>query len=272
MRTTSLLVIGLIALAGTAAAQGQRGGGSWSDTPQQQPQQPPQQQGGLFGDTPQSPVQPGAIDFGDDSSNYARDGECDDPRFEGPGMTTTPLLDDDIRADATDCRTAFEAGRIRLRGDAQPPAQPPQVTEQTPPAVIVPPAIVPPVTAAQIDFGDDSNEYANDGECDDRRFRGATMASSLNWERAGRDATDCRTGFESGQLSLWILADAVAATDCAAVDFGDDSGEYTNDDECDDPRFEGLATASILVPDDLGKDASDCRRLCELGVLGLRDY
>ena len=30
-------------------------------------------------------------------------------------MTSTPLLDEDILADATDCRRAFEAGRITLR-------------------------------------------------------------------------------------------------------------------------------------------------------------
>ena len=27
----------------------------------------------------------GAIDFGDDASEYARDGQYDDPRFTGPG-------------------------------------------------------------------------------------------------------------------------------------------------------------------------------------------
>ncbi|QZH74328.1 MAG: hypothetical protein JY451_11620 [Erythrobacter sp.] len=55
------------------------------------------------------------VDFGDDSSQWANDGECDDPRFEGPGMTTTPLLDSDIRHDATDCREAFERGDLTLR-------------------------------------------------------------------------------------------------------------------------------------------------------------
>ncbi len=57
-----------------------------------------------------------AIDFGDDSGDWANDNECDDSRFEGPGMTTTPLLEEDIGHDATDCRTAYEAGRLTLRG------------------------------------------------------------------------------------------------------------------------------------------------------------
>src|SRR5687768_16829874 len=40
-----------------------------------------------------------APDFGDDNGSYANDGECDDKRFEGPGMTSTPLLDQDVRHD-----------------------------------------------------------------------------------------------------------------------------------------------------------------------------
>ena len=31
-----------------------------------------------------------SISFGDDSGDWAQDGECDDPRFEGPGMSLTP--------------------------------------------------------------------------------------------------------------------------------------------------------------------------------------
>ena len=54
------------------------------------------------------------VDFGNDSSMWANDGECDDPRFKGPGMTTTPLLEEDTRADATDCRTAYERGDLTL--------------------------------------------------------------------------------------------------------------------------------------------------------------
>lgn len=54
------------------------------------------------------------IDFGDDSSTWANDGECDDPRFDGPGVH--PInLEEDIRRDATDCRELFEAGDIWLK-------------------------------------------------------------------------------------------------------------------------------------------------------------
>jgi hypothetical protein len=54
------------------------------------------------------------IDFGDDSSQWANDGECDDPRFEGEGTAAT-LLDEDRGHDAADCRALFAAGRVRLR-------------------------------------------------------------------------------------------------------------------------------------------------------------
>ena len=58
------------------------------------------------GDTP---------DFGDDASDWANDGECDDPRFEGKGMTTTDLLQEDIRHDAADCSAAYDACTITVR-------------------------------------------------------------------------------------------------------------------------------------------------------------
>ncbi|WP_299308077.1 hypothetical protein [uncultured Croceicoccus sp.] len=54
-------------------------------------------------------------DFGDDSSEWARDGECDDMRFEGEAMTTTVLRVEDVQHDAGDCRTAYQDGLITLR-------------------------------------------------------------------------------------------------------------------------------------------------------------
>jgi hypothetical protein len=53
-----------------------------------------------------------AVDFGDDSGDFTHDGECDDPRFKGPGMTATPLMEDDRFADATDCRDAYSRGEL----------------------------------------------------------------------------------------------------------------------------------------------------------------
>lgn len=55
------------------------------------------------------------IDFGDDLSTWANDGECDDPRFAGRGTATT-LLDEDMYHDATDCSEAYADGSIELAG------------------------------------------------------------------------------------------------------------------------------------------------------------
>lgn len=116
------------------------------------------------------------VDFGDDRSEWALDGECDDLRFVGPGMTQTTLLEADVRHDATDCRIAFQDGRIWPRDGRRVPT---------------------------IEFGDDTSTWAFDGECDDPRFIGPGMTQSTLLEAdARRDANDCRTAYESGRIWL----------------------------------------------------------------------
>ena len=60
--------------------------------------------------------EPMAAAIGKLLSDWSNDGECDDMRFAGPGMTATPLLQADIMRDATDCRQAYDAGRLTLAG------------------------------------------------------------------------------------------------------------------------------------------------------------
>lgn len=128
------------------------------------------------------------------------------------------------------------------------------------------------VHAQNINFGDDSSEWANDGECDDRRFRGVGMAKGLDRDDVGRDATDCKTAFDDGRIKLWVAAESMAATQCSAIRFGNDKGDWPNDGECDDYRFEGPGTDSIMLSEDIGRDATDCRKACEFGQVSLRDY
>ncbi len=213
------------------------------------------------------PASAQSVDFGDDGGMWSNDGECDDPRFEGPGMTTTPLLDADIMHDATDCRTAFESGRITLSGGANGAALPSPGGKGGQGG-----GAMPSIKVDGIDFGNDSGEWALDGECDDRRFFGAEMATSVSWTYVGADATDCAEAYQAGQVKLWDYAEARAATVCAAIDFGDDNGAYPNDMECDDPRFEGPAAAMSLSLDNSGHDASDCAVQCVYGTVFLRDY
>lgn len=54
-----------------------------------------------------------AIEWGDNTSQWANDGECDDDRFAGPGMADI-LVPSDRFHDAGDCRRLYEAGLIYL--------------------------------------------------------------------------------------------------------------------------------------------------------------
>lgn len=197
-----------------------------------------------------------AVDFGDDSGDYANDGECDDPRFAGEGMAAI-LLQEDRKRDASDCAALFNAGKITYigmenRSVANVPSAPPPIVNRV---------------ANSIDFGDDSSEWANDGECDDPRFSGPGMAGILLSEDTRRDATDCRTLYASGRITL---KPAMASTTAAgAIDFGDDSSDWANDDECDDPRFRGEGMADILLAEDAMRDATDCRALFDAGSIEL---
>lgn len=239
-----------------------------------------------------APAYAQAIDFGDDSSRWAKDGQCDDMRFSGPGMTTTMLLDSDVGHDATDCATAFDAGNLTYDGGdtGEVATVPPVVTPVTPPqtgglgggtkggseqmqggGTATPPAIEN-IVFDGIIFGDDEGPYVADSECDDRRFVGAGMSASISWEHMGHDATDCLAGYQSGALKVWNTGDSMAATQCTSIDFGDDSGEFPTDNECDDYRFEGRGAALNLRLDAVGQDATDCQKLCSFGVVSLRDY
>ncbi|MEE9453789.1 MAG: hypothetical protein V3V13_05325 [Paracoccaceae bacterium] len=124
--------------------------------------------------------------------------------------------------------------------------------------------------AQEIDFGDDSGEVV-DNICDDRRFEGAGMELQLGWKFVGQDASDCSAAYEAGTISLWNLAEGVARTDCAAVNFGDDSSEYADDGACDDPRFEGFGSAERPGEEHMGRDASDCQKLCDYNMLFVRE-
>ncbi len=129
-----------------------------------------------------------------------------------------------------------------------------------------------PLAAQSIKFGNNSSEYANDGECDDRRFTGVGMAKGLDEDDNFRDANDCRNAYKDGRVKLWDMEKAKAATQCSAIRFGNNRSEYSRDGECDDSRFEGPGTSSVMLSNDIGRDAADCRRLCERGRIFVRDY
>lgn len=51
------------------------------------------------------------MEFGDDASTWANDGECDDPRFAGNGAADS-FSDEDAYHDATDCSELYATGDI----------------------------------------------------------------------------------------------------------------------------------------------------------------
>lgn len=246
------------------------------------------------------------IDFGTDDSMWALDGECDDPRFEGIGMAEDPLEEGDTRADASDCRAAFEAGTISLVAVA---------SSSKPLRNSMP--LKRPMSAAEIDYGDDASLFANDGECDDARFIGDALADPpLLPGDVGHDASDCKAGVEAGSLrlrgpgdpaleealddgeldedDLALLAELEALLEAEGLDdidpsrfdtppadgivfngvnFGDDASEWSNDGECDDPRFEGEGqTDTTLLEADAYHDASDCLAAWKAGGLSLKEF
>jgi hypothetical protein len=121
-----------------------------------------------------------------------------------------------------------------------------------------------------IDFGGNDSEYANDGECDDPRFVGGGMASSLNNIHIGRDAADCASLFQANRIRPQRTQAESSPAQCREIAFGNNSSRYSNDGECDDPRFTGPGIDNIMLLDDTKADANDCRALCASGDVWLR--
>ncbi|WP_196260176.1 hypothetical protein [Pelagibacterium limicola] len=191
----------------------------------------------------------GSLDFGDDSGDYTHSGVCDDPRFEGTGSASV-LLFADRMADATDCETLYRAGEITFAGVRGDPAV---------------------AGVNEIDFGDDTSDYANNDKCDDPRFDGPGTDSVLLHGDRGHDASDCRALFLSGEV--WLAgtsSDTTGSTSESSsfrINFGDDSGDYPHDGECDDPRFQGRGAASELFESNRMRDATDCRAAYDAGTV-----
>jgi len=196
------------------------------------------------------------IDFGNDTSAWANDGECDDPRFQGDGVADITEDSDRFR-DASDCRALFDKGVITLIDGADLEA--------------------PPLRIDGIQFGGDTSDWARDGECDDPRFSGEGMASGvLVVEDAYADRTDCLALWQKGGLTYngeWraAVAPPPTASEIDAIDFGSDTSTWAYDGECDDPRFEGRGMAAEPVAEDLQADATDCRYLFMVGMVTKRE-
>lgn len=171
--------------------------------------------------------------WGDDSGQWAHDGECDDPRFVGPGAALI-LGYDGLKADASDCQELYLQGDLELREGSAP---------------------------ERVEWGDDSSRWADDGECDDPRFAGPAAAATVLEEDRMSDASDCRWLFKRMRIVL------VTPVESDGIVWGDNSSPWANDGECDDPRFTGPGAATTLLEENLMRDANDCRILFERGAI-----
>nr|WP_156780770.1 YbjN domain-containing protein [Hyphomonas sp. Mor2] len=101
------------------------------------------------------------------------------------------------------------------------------------------------LTVGQIEWGDDSGDYANDDACDDARFHDDGDDWSYQRNHVLHDATDCRTLYEAGSITLFL-------------DFGNNSGEYADDNTCDDNRFTGEGRSILTTDSHVKRDSADC--------------
>ncbi|WP_150526586.1 hypothetical protein [Roseibium sediminis] len=131
------------------------------------------------------PAASSEIDFGDDAGEYAKDGECEDRRFIGLGMGSLVSAEAQ-KHDATDCKRLFDAGLLKLVDGEKGRNS---------------------TVCSKINFGDNSSEYADDGECDDYRFDGTGADAALNLGDLARDKNDCKKLCESGAIWLRVPAD-----------------------------------------------------------------
>lgn len=120
------------------------------------------------------------VRFGNNASKWSRDGECDDRRFFGKGMSVD-LASEDIGRDAADCSKLYKAGQIRFWVES---------------------AARNATQCSKLNFGNNSSEWSKDGECDDPRFEGRGSSKDLDDADIGHDAKDCRTMCRTGMVFL----------------------------------------------------------------------
>ena len=97
------------------------------------------------------------------------------------------------------------------------------------------------------------------------------MAETTVARDAKRDAEDCREAMLKGAIQYTAVADT------EGIEFGDDSGLWAFDAECDDPRFRNVPDSGGAMSldgegdrDSRGKDATDCYRAFRDGLIQLR--
>lgn len=205
--------------------------------------------------SPSMVVNSAGINFGDNSSMFADDGECDDPRFDGPGAAATTFEDNEMR-DANDCRNMFESGQISLvAGGSTSPSR----------------ASAAPANrqAAQSAAAPEETYTIGTprGDVDGATLEDGSIFASGTVYGGPINSGDPRDSRMPGTTNTAPVTTPSASN--LAIDFGDNSSTWANDGECDDPRFGGDGMALSSVDEDRGRDAADCRAAYEAGTITL---
>ena len=198
-------------------------------------------------------VDSSGLNFGDNSGIFANDGECDDPRFEGPGSAFSTSESSEMR-DADDCRSLFESGQLTLVAGAN--SSPSTLNSATTTSIPSTPMAEPEPEPYTIGTprGDIDGALQEDGSL----FASGTVY--------GDEITGDNNRMQRAP-SVTPAPSRSAPT--GGVDFGDNSSIYANDGECDDPRFEGAGMAAVSFDDDIRRDANDCRAAFQAGTITL---
>ena len=234
------------------------------------------------------------IEFGNNLGDTAFDDTCNDPRFRYSDGRKSKARGENMFRDAADCRQQYERGAIELRVPEVPGMQLGANASNSngkceDPRFVVDPRyrkrdhswhsaednaegqdahdcfhawlsgeVWPLHSRHEIAFGDDTGLWPNDEECDDPRFDGEGRSDVSLRTQVLHDMTDCVTAYEKGdaegRFSLTIVPDD------PLIEFGDDTGRWSFDGECDDPRFDGDGMSEFPSKDHLQRDAVDCYR------------
>lgn len=99
----------------------------------------------------------------------------------------------------------------------------------------------------------------------------ATQAAPIATQAAPVATQAAPMAVQAAPMATQAAPMAVPAPAATGINFGDDSGSYPLDGECDDPRFRGagMAVAASLSSSNRFRDASDCQTLFNAGLIFL---
>jgi len=99
----------------------------------------------------------------------------------------------------------------------------------------------------------------------------ATQAAPMATQAAPVATQAAPMAVQAAPMAVQAAPMAVPVPAATGVNFGNDSGSYPFDGECDDPRFRGagMAVAASLSSSNRFRDASDCQTLFNAGLIFL---